>query len=127
MRVALDIDGTVLDWNGQPYDGVVERVRQLVLEDAFVGYVTYRSSLDEARTREQLGAHALPEGPVRACPPTGVADAAGVKAGHLDELEATHFVGDAPFDREAARRVGCEFVHAEAWRNGSTLFDFVES
>lgn len=121
MRVALDVDGTVIDREERAYPSAVERARELAEADRLVAYVTYRGERAAEATRRHLVGEGLPDRPVRGCPPTGMVDAAGVKAAMLDELAATHYVGDAPFDREAAERAGCAFLDAEAWRRGVAL------
>lgn len=121
MRVALDVDGTVIDARGQPLDGAPEAAWELAEVGVLVGYVTYRSEAIEEQTRETLVEAGLPGRPVHGCPPTGVVDAAGAKAELLEAVEATHYVGDADFDREAARRAGIGFLAAEDWRRGVDL------
>lgn len=121
VRVALDIDGTVIDADGRAYPEAVERAGELAQADMLVGYVTYRGEGSEEATRRRLTEMGLPDVPVHGCPPTGMIDAAGVKADLLEDLGATHYVGDAPFDREAAERAGCAFLHAEDWRAGVAL------
>lgn len=123
MRVALDVDGTVIDPRGEAYPQAVVRARELAEASELVGYVTYRGERTEERTRRQLVGEGLPDEPVHGCPPTGVVDAAGAKADLLIELDATHYVGDAPFDRQAAQRAGCGFLQAEDWRAGMPLPD----
>lgn len=121
MQVALDVDGTVIDARGDAYPQAVARARSLADASELVGYVTYRGERTEERTRRQLVSEGLPDAPVHGCPATGVVDAAGAKAKLLIELDATHYVGDAPFDREAANRAGCTFLKAEDWRAGLPL------
>lgn len=123
--MALDIDGTVIDAREEAYPGAVRRARELVEAEKaeLVAYVTYRGEGGAERVRRLLVGEGLPDRPVHGCPPTGVTDAAGVKAELLAEVEATHYVGDAPFDREAAERAGCAFVEAETWRGGVELVE----
>lgn len=123
MQVALDVDGTVIDARGEAYPQAVERAWELAEASHLVGYVTYRSERTEEITRRALAREGLPDEPVYGCPPTGVVDAAGAKAQLLLEHDVTHYVGDAPFDREAARRAGCGFLEAEDWRTGAPLPD----
>lgn len=123
MRVALDIDGTVIDARGEPLDGAADRAWSLADADRLVGYVTYRSEEIEDETRRMLVEAGLPDQPVHGCPPVDVADAAGIKAQLLEDLDATHYVGDAEFDREAAQRAGCGFLEASDWRAGVDLPD----
>lgn len=123
MRVSLDVDGTVLARGGQAFEEAVERAWELVEADVFVGYVTYRSERAEEATSRALAEAGLPDGPVYGCPAIGVVDTAGAKADLLEELDATVYVGDAPFDREAARRAECAFLEAEDWRAGVPLED----
>lgn len=119
--MALDVDGTVIDAQARAYPEAVDRAGELAEAGVLVGYVTYRGEGSEAATRRKLAEMGLPDVPVHGCPPTGVVDAAGVKADLLEQLDATHYVGDAPFDREAAERADCVFLHAEDWRRGVEL------
>jgi phosphoglycolate phosphatase-like HAD superfamily hydrolase len=123
VRVALDVDGTVLDATETAYPQASARARWMAEDDdvELVAYVTYRGESGAQRVRRLLVSEGLPDRPVRGCPPTGVTDAAGVKAELLAEVDATHYVGDAPLDCEAAERAGCAFLPADDWRRGIDL------
>jgi hypothetical protein len=100
VRVALDVDGTVIDAEAQAHPGSRERARAHADAGALVGYVTYRGEGSQAATRRMLVEAGLPEARAR-MPAHGRGRR---RPGRVARRLGRHALGgrDGPFDREAA-------------------------
>lgn len=132
LRLAFDLDGTLLDSHGAdyedpdslltktvPHEAACELVRAAHRAGHTISYVTGRCRHVRHVTLLNLELAGLPAGELIMQEKwLGYDHMATYKAGALRGLRADLYIGDHEADANAAALAGIPFHHADHWRNG---------